>query len=195
VTIKFFKNKTFLCLCVKTRGKLILIEKHDCHLLYIYILILFSKHLGFTCSREGCSNICGDGYLVIPEECDLGQSGSGCNNCKASEGYYCFVDPNDAHHTICDKCPTKTNFLETSKKLENNSFPFPSLLQYYLDGKLNESTFFSCTGCEDGRKYFATNYITDNNCAKYVITIFHYYKFPIKFFKMSNFQQKICITI
>jgi hypothetical protein len=47
---------------------------------------------------------------------------------------------------MCFACPRTDNYPEFPK----TDFPFPSLKKYYDQGLLNDTSIYSCSGCDNG---------------------------------------------
>lgn len=101
---------------------------------------------GFSLSSNICSSLCGDGILVIIEQCDDGNlvNGDGCSsNCTIEPTYYCTGTINST--SLCSNC--QPNCLNCS----NNN---------------------SCSVCDTGYTFNSTNCTIDCSSITYCVSCF-----------------------
>lgn len=114
-----------------------------------------TKEPGYQCDSTGCSAICGDNIVVLPEECDT--THVGCDSqCKVVSGYSC-------HNNSCILCSNET-FQGVILSNTSQLFPHFSTL---LDNTSSSNTIFyyqSCTSCQGGRSVETRNVLASTYC-------------------------------
>ncbi len=80
-------------------------ECYICHITNSSQTICDTCNLGYGLSNNLCNPICGDGFLMLGEECDDGNNanGDGCDfNCSIEAGYACTVPVNTSVCVLCN---------------------------------------------------------------------------------------------